>query len=171
MNKQQTIIQKLPFDRSQIVDFETSLSVIAADVNFPEPDGLKKLGDSLRTNRVQKSVISWRSSTSVQENCLNILMRLINLEISPAPSHQSERAPSRLELWWLFRCKNCPFLRNLERSPRKRSEKLGDQRRFARMIAKVPQKVLSKLLEGFAKRGFGLYLRSHPQKDCEETRW
>jgi TP901 family phage tail tape measure protein len=64
LNKQQAIIQKRAFYRSQIMDvvalgaalvapvkaamdFETSLSDIAAVVNFPEPDGLKKLGDTL----------------------------------------------------------------------------------------------------------------------------
>jgi TP901 family phage tail tape measure protein len=64
LNKQQQIIQKRAFYRSQIMDivalgaalvapvkaamdFETSLSDIAAVVQFPEPDGLKKLGDTL----------------------------------------------------------------------------------------------------------------------------
>jgi TP901 family phage tail tape measure protein len=64
LNKRQTIIQKRAFYRSQIMDmlalgaalvapvkaamkFETSLSNIAAVVNFPEPDGLKKLGETL----------------------------------------------------------------------------------------------------------------------------
>jgi TP901 family phage tail tape measure protein len=64
LNKQQQIIQKRAFYRSQIMDvvalgaalvapvkaaieFETSLSNIAAVVQFPEPGGLKKLGDTL----------------------------------------------------------------------------------------------------------------------------
>ena len=64
LNKQQAIIQKRAFYRSQIMDvvalgaalvapvkaamaFETSLSNIAAVVQFPEPEGLKKLGDTL----------------------------------------------------------------------------------------------------------------------------
>ena len=64
LNKQQEIIRKRAFYRSQIMDvvalgaalvapvkaamdFETSLSDIAAVVNFPEPDGLKKMGDTL----------------------------------------------------------------------------------------------------------------------------
>lgn len=64
LNKQQAIISKRGFYRSQIMEvvalgaalavpirnaikFEDSLSNIAAVVNFPEPDGLKKLGDTL----------------------------------------------------------------------------------------------------------------------------
>lgn len=64
MNKQQAIIAKRGFYRSQIMEvaalgaalavpirnaikFEDSLSNIAAVVNFPEPDGLKKLGDTI----------------------------------------------------------------------------------------------------------------------------
>jgi TP901 family phage tail tape measure protein len=64
LNKQQAIIQKRSFYQSQIVgvaalgaalvapvkaamEFETSLSDIAAVVQFPEPDGLKKLGNTL----------------------------------------------------------------------------------------------------------------------------
>ncbi|MDR2067378.1 MAG: phage tail tape measure protein [Holosporaceae bacterium] len=64
LNKQQAIIQKRAFYQSQIMgvvalgaalvapvkaamDFETSLSDIASVVNFPEPDGLEKLGDTL----------------------------------------------------------------------------------------------------------------------------
>ena len=61
INKQQAVIQKRGFYQSQImgiaalgaslavpiksaIDFENALSNIAAVVNFPEPDGLKKLG-------------------------------------------------------------------------------------------------------------------------------
>lgn len=64
VNKQQQIIQKRGFYRSQILEmvalgaalispiksameFEDSLAGIKSVVNFPEPDGLKKLGDSL----------------------------------------------------------------------------------------------------------------------------
>lgn len=64
INKQQSIIAQRGFYRSQIMEvaalgaalavpirnaikFEDSLSKIAAVVNFPEPDGLKKLGDTL----------------------------------------------------------------------------------------------------------------------------
>ena len=64
INKQQAILQKRGFYQSQIIgiaalgaslavpiksaiDFENALSDIAAVVNFPEPDGLKKLGDTL----------------------------------------------------------------------------------------------------------------------------
>jgi TP901 family phage tail tape measure protein len=64
MNKQQAIVQKRSFYRSQIMDvvalgaalvapvksamdFETALSDIAAVVQFPESDGLKKFGDTL----------------------------------------------------------------------------------------------------------------------------
>ena len=64
LNKQQQIIQKRGFYRSQILDmvalgatlvapiksamdFEDSLAGIKSVVNFPEPEGLKKLGDSL----------------------------------------------------------------------------------------------------------------------------
>ena len=64
INKQQAILQKRGVYQSQIIgiaalgaslavpiksaiDFENALSDIAAVVNFPEPDGLKKLGDTL----------------------------------------------------------------------------------------------------------------------------
>jgi TP901 family phage tail tape measure protein len=64
LSKQQAIIQKRSFYRSQIMDmvalgaalvapvksameFEKSLAGIKAVVDFPEPDGLKKLGDTL----------------------------------------------------------------------------------------------------------------------------
>ena len=74
MNKQQMILQKRGFYRSQIMEmvalgaslavpirsamkFEESLSNIAAVVNFPEPDGLKKLGATLTeiSQRVPKT--------------------------------------------------------------------------------------------------------------------
>lgn len=74
MNKQQQILQKRGFYRSQILEvaamgaalavpiknamqFEDSLAKIRAVVNFPEPDGLKKLGATLTeiSQRVPKT--------------------------------------------------------------------------------------------------------------------
>lgn len=71
MNRQQAIIQKRGFYRSQIMGmvalgaslavpirsamkFEDSLAKIKAVVNFPEPDGLKKLGDTF--NKMSQSI-------------------------------------------------------------------------------------------------------------------
>lgn len=71
MNRQQAIIQKRGFYRSQIMEmvalgaslavpirsamkFEDSLAKIKAVVNFPEPDGLKKLGDTF--NKMSQSI-------------------------------------------------------------------------------------------------------------------
>ena len=74
INKQQMILQKRGFYRSQIMEvaamgaalavpiknamqFEDSLAKIRAVVNFPEPDGLKKLGATLTeiSQRVPKT--------------------------------------------------------------------------------------------------------------------
>lgn len=71
MNRQQAIIQKRGFYRSQIMEmvalgaslavpirsamkFEDSLAKIKAVVNFPEPDGLKKLGETF--NKMSQTI-------------------------------------------------------------------------------------------------------------------